>query len=181
MRDGVFNQLGKKFPKIELDKLGDGNWVFALSSRRLGISTWSLSKQLAEYFGVQEGVLITSVSDDSPAAKAGLRAGDVITAIDGDKVSSPGDITRTLGKKETGDVTLTVVRDHNTRTVTVSTEKNSNADIFKPGTTGPRTIVIPSLPDINITMPKIVIPSTPAINVTVPATTPRIRTRTIII
>jgi len=65
--------------------------------------------------------------------------------------------------------------------VTVTPEKNPNADIFKPGATGPRTIVIPSLPDINITMPKIVIPSTPAINVTVPATTPRIRTRTIII
>ena len=46
-----------------------------------------LTKQLADYFGITggKGVLVTSVTDDGPAAKAGVRAGDVITA-DGTKV-----------------------------------------------------------------------------------------------
>ncbi len=186
IHDGVFNQIGKDFPKIEWGKLGDENWVFALGNRRIGVSTQTLSKQLAEYFGVSEGVLITSVSENSPAAKAGLKAGDVITAIDGEKVDSPGDLTRAMSKKETGDVTLTVVRDRNSRTITVTPEKNPNGGVFKTGKLGSRTIVIPSVtvpdvPEINIRIPRIVVPATPAIDVTVPRRAPGARIRTVII
>src|SRR4051812_5991319 len=99
--DDVWKGIQKDWPKIETGNLGDfgdgGALVFALGNRRIGISTQSLSKQLAEFFGVKDGgVLITSVSENSPAAKAGLKAGDVITAIDGEKVDSPGDLTRAL-------------------------------------------------------------------------------------
>src|SRR6266404_736593 len=72
----------------------DKDMVFAVgNSRRIGVSTIELTKQLAEYFGITDGrgVLVTSVSADSPAAKAGIKAGDVITAIDGDKVETTGD------------------------------------------------------------------------------------------
>src|SRR5256714_4382610 len=168
---------------------GDGPMVWTLgANRRIGISTQSLSKQLADYFGVKDGgVLITSVSDNSPAAKAGLKAGDVITAIDGEKVTSPGDITRVLGKKETGDVSLTVVRDKNTRTVTVTPEKNPDQDLFMPGTLGARRIMVPSvkvrsIPPMKIEIPQIDIPATPPIEVTVPRRAPRvIRSRAVII
>ncbi|HXI23913.1 MAG TPA: PDZ domain-containing protein [Pyrinomonadaceae bacterium] len=168
---------------------GDGPMVWTLgANRRIGVSTQSLSKQLADYFGVKDGgVLITSVSDNSPAAKAGLKAGDVITAIDGEKVTSPGDITRVLGKKETGDVSLTVVRDKNTRTVTVTPEKNPNQDLFRPGTLGTRRITIPSvkvrsIPPMKIEIPQIDVPATPPIEVTVPRRAPRIiRSRSVII
>jgi serine protease Do len=168
---------------------GEGPLVWTLgANRRIGVSTQSLSKQLADYFGVKDGgVLITSVSDNSPAAKAGLKAGDVITAIDGEKVTSPGDISRVLGKKETGDVSLTVVRDKNTRTVTVTPEKNPNQDIFKPGSLGTRRIMIPSvkvrsIPPMKIEIPQIEIPATPPIEVTVPRRAPRIvRSRSVII
>jgi serine protease Do len=167
---------------------GNGPFVWTLgSNRRLGVSTQSLSGQLADYFGVKEGgALITSVSDNSPASKAGLKAGDVITAIDGDKVGSPGDLTRGLNKKETGDVTLTIIRNRNQQTITVTPEKNPNADIFKPGDmdglgiTIP-SIVIPTIPDINIRIPSITVPPTPPVNVTVPTRAPRVRTRTVII
>ena len=47
--------------------------------RRLGISVETLSPQLADYFGTKDGVLVTTVQSDSAAAKAGLKAGDVIT------------------------------------------------------------------------------------------------------
>jgi C-terminal processing protease CtpA/Prc len=168
---------------------GNGPFVWTLgSNRRLGISTESLSGQLADYFGVKDGgALITSVSENSPAAKAGLKAGDVIIAIDGEKVTSPGDITRGLNKKETGDVTLQVIHDRSQRTVTVTPEKNPNADLFKPGSMGTRrisipSIVVPTTPDINIRIPSITVPATPPIDVTVPARAPRVtRTRTVII
>src|SRR5206468_815448 len=104
IRDQVWSNL----PKM---KDGDGKFVFTMGSyRRIGVSTQQLTKQLADYFGVSEGLLITSVSENSAASKAGLKAGDVITAVDGEKVDSPGDVSRALNKKQDGSVTLTIVR-----------------------------------------------------------------------
>ena len=174
----------KNFPKD-----GDGNFVFAFgANRRIGISTQGLTKQLSDYFGAKDGgVLITSVTENSPAAKAGLKAGDVITAIDGEKVDSSGDISRAINKKQDGDVTLTVLRDHNTRTITLTPEKNPERTLIRPGTVGARRIVIPSVevpavPEMNIKIPSIVVPATPRIEVEVPAKAPRAqRARAVII
>jgi len=150
--------------------------------RRIGISTTQLTKQLAEYFGIgdSQGVLVTSVVDDSPAAKAGLKAGDVITAIDGDKVEDAGDLAQGINKKKDGDVTLTVIRNKNQRTITVTPKEESGSPSGTPQ--GVRTIVIPrvelgSIPEMNIRVPRIDLPNTPEINVTVPRTIkgPRVR------
>jgi serine protease Do len=182
INDEVWKGIDKDFPKIEmgnLGDLGDGNFVFAFGNRRIGVSTQTLSKQLADYFGVKDGgVLVTSVAENGPGAKAGLKAGDVITAIDGEKVTSPGEITRALDKKETGDVTLTVIRDKNMRTVTLTPEKTEHPNIFKTGTLGTGRIVTPSIvvPNLNIKLPRIVVPS---IDVTVPSRPAK--TRTVII
>ena len=191
---GVFRGIEPKdFPKIEgLTPRGDGNFIFAFgNNRRIGISTQQLTKQLADYFGVKEGVLITSLNEDSPAAKAGLKAGDIITAVDGEKVEGSGDVARAINKKEDGDVTLTVVRDKNQRTVKVTPTKaegpklpsgriSTNGRIIRAEMrdairTGVRTgrIVIPSIeiqtiPAINVTMPEIHLPVTPEINVELP-------------
>jgi len=139
-----------------------------------------LTKQLADYFGVKDGgTLITSVTENSPAAKAGLKAGDVITAVDGEKVTSSGDVTRAINKKEEGDVTLTIIRDRSTRTITLTPEKNPDRRLIRPGTVGTtRRIVIPrvEVPEINIQMPRIVVPAIPPIEVTVPRT-PRVTSR----
>jgi len=79
---------------------------------RLGVSTQSLTPELAEYFGVKEGVLVSSVSKESAAAKAGVKAGDVITSIDGRTVEDSRDLRRELWKNdEATEVTLGVVRD----------------------------------------------------------------------
>jgi membrane-associated protease RseP (regulator of RpoE activity) len=177
--DKLFKIDKNNFPKI---KDGDGNFVFSLGMhRRIGVSTQPLTKQLAEYFGVSEGILITSVTENSPAAKAGLKAGDVITAVDGEKVDSSGDVSRIINKKQEGSVSLTVVRDRNTRTITVTPEKqNLNSGDL-------RTIVVPRIeipivPAINVQVPQIVVPAVPAINVTIPRRAPRVgRTRTVII
>jgi len=181
IRDEILRGIGKDFPQINS---GDGNFVFSFGgNRRIGVSTETLTKQLAEYFGAKDGgVLITSVTENSPAAKAGLKAGDVITAIDGEKVDSAGDVSRVVNKKQEGEVSLTILRDHNTRTVNLTPEKKEPT-IVRPGTIGSRRIVIPSIKEMNIELPRIVVPATPRIEVNVPRRAPRVRTgaRTIII
>ncbi len=88
------------------------------NTRRLGITIEDLDTQLAEYFGVKEGVLVKSVAADSVGAKAGLKAGDVITAINGRKVYDASDVTRALERTEdSGDVTIDITRDKKTQTL----------------------------------------------------------------
>ena len=83
-----------------------------MTTGRLGITVDSLSDQLAGYFGTKDGVLVTSVTDNSSASKAGVKAGDIITAIDGTPVSSPSDLSRRTDRLDDGDeFTLDVVRD----------------------------------------------------------------------
>ena len=48
-----------------------------------------LSDQLAAYFGVKDGVLVSEVLENTPAASAGVKAGDVITAANGRVCSRP--------------------------------------------------------------------------------------------
>jgi C-terminal processing protease CtpA/Prc len=187
IRDDVFKGIEKSFPEMsEKDwpkmESGDGNFVFSMgANRRMGVGTQTLTKQLADYFGAKDGgVLITSVSENTPAAKAGLKAGDVITAVDGEKVDSSGDITRAINKKQDGEITLTVLRDHSNRTFTLTPEKSKEPLILRPGTMGTRRVVIPSIqvpavPAINVEIPRIVVPATPRIEVTVPRP-PRVRT-----
>src|SRR5687768_15504656 len=66
------------------------------SRTRLGVNVQSLRDDLPGYFGVESGVLVTSVRPDTPAAKAGLRTGDVITAVNGKPVSSTRDLISLL-------------------------------------------------------------------------------------
>lgn len=109
--------------------------LFGGSTRRIGVATNALSKQLADYFGVTHGVLVSSVEAGSPAEKAGLKAGDIVTEADGQKVEDADDLTRALSAKEEGEVTLTVVRDRKSRTVRVTPERRqAPRGLFTPGT-----------------------------------------------
>jgi len=181
IRDEVLRGIEKDFPQITS---GEGNLVFSFgANRRIGVSTQPLTKQLADHFGAKDGgLLITSVTENSPAAKAGLKAGDVITAVDGEKVDSAGDISRVINKKQEGEVSITILRDRNTRTINLTPEKREQPTILRPGTTGTRRVVIPSIqvpaiPEMNIEVPRIVIPATPKIEVNLPSIPPRARAR----
>jgi len=80
----------------------------------IGVTLTGLSKQLGEHFGVEKGrgALITEVEKDSPAEKAGLKAGDVIIEVDGDKIFDYDDVRDVIGDKDEGDtVAVTVMRD----------------------------------------------------------------------
>ena len=85
--------------------------VTPVNGATLGITLSPLSDQLASYFGVKQGVLVSSVTTDSPAAKAGIKAGDVITAVNGQSVSSSADVTRALRDKREETVDVAVTRD----------------------------------------------------------------------
>jgi len=77
----------------------------------LGVTVSPLTDQLASHFGVKQGVLVNAVTSDSPAAGAGVRAGDVLTAVNGQTVSSSADITRALRENRGETVDLAVTRD----------------------------------------------------------------------
>ena len=82
------------------------------SASQLGISVDELSPQLSEYFGAKEGVLVTTVRDNSNASRAGLKAGDVITSLNGGTVTTTADLRRRAQRLEGGDeFTLAIVRD----------------------------------------------------------------------
>jgi serine protease Do len=93
------------------------------SGRRIGVGITPLTKQLSEYFNVAGGVMISDVRADSPAAKAGLKAGDIIVEVEGREVKGEGDIIRAIGEKKEGDVGLTIVRQGNRQTIRVTPEK----------------------------------------------------------
>jgi serine protease Do len=172
--EGPKNFNWKEMPGFEGNVLAFGN------SRRIGVSTTSLTRQLADYFGVPdgEGVLVTSVAEDGPAAKAGIKAGDVITAIDGEKIDGAGDLSRGINKKKDGEVTLTIVRNKSQQTIRV-TPKDGDFPYGGPGTGSQmgRQIVIPRIelpviPEVNISLPRIQLPIIPEINIEIPRIKP---------
>ena len=94
--------------------------------RRLGASLETLDDQLAQYFGVKEGVLVRSVEKDSAAEHAGLKAGDVITAVNGRQVYEAGDVNRSLVRSDnSGEFTMEVVRDRKTQSLKGKLESRS--------------------------------------------------------
>jgi C-terminal processing protease CtpA/Prc len=96
---------------------------------RLGVQVQLLNDQLAEYFGVKDGgVLVSRVTADSPAAKAGLKAGDVITKVNGAAVKDAGDLMEAIGEvKDDGAVTIDILRDKKASTVKATVEKPTAA------------------------------------------------------
>jgi S1-C subfamily serine protease len=101
---------------------------------RLGARLQPLNGQLAEYFGAKEGVLVASVDDDSPAAKAGLKAGDVIVSVNGRAVNDTRDITQEIRNAEDGkEVELGVLRDRQSLTLKAQIpERRSNRRYTRP-------------------------------------------------
>jgi serine protease Do len=93
-------------------------------SGMLGVEAEGLNPQLAEFFGVKEGVLVRSVVKDSPAEKGGLKAGDVITKIGETKVTSPrevGNALRSLSSRK--NVPVHLIRNKQETTVSVSLDE----------------------------------------------------------
>jgi len=96
----------------------------------LGITGQDLSGQLGKYFGAPdgEGVLITNVESNSPAAKAGLEAGDVITKVDGNRVRTLAELRDQLrGKRQATTVVLSVLRKGSEMSVNIEPRRGRSA------------------------------------------------------
>jgi len=89
---------------------GPDNFVFSTGRGRLGVNVQELTPELAAYFGVKDGLLVNAVQADTPAAKAGIKAGDVIGSVNGKAVITPAELVKELADKE-GEVTVGLTRD----------------------------------------------------------------------
>jgi serine protease Do len=94
----------------------------------LGIEGESVDSQLARYFGVKRGVLIRSVEKGSPAEKAGLKAGDVVTAIGGHEVSVPRDVSSFLRSAHYPRKTIAVALTRDRKPITVQIPVSENRE-----------------------------------------------------
>ncbi|HEX9981960.1 MAG TPA: PDZ domain-containing protein [Thermoanaerobaculia bacterium] len=93
------------FRSTEPGAPGDAFTFFAGKRAVLGITTVEMSSELREHFGAAKdsGVLVSTVEDGSPADKAGIRVGDVVTAIDGKEIDSVWGLRAALKDKKNGD------------------------------------------------------------------------------
>jgi serine protease Do len=132
------NQFSFQTPEIHIPQINitpdmmapfnNRSFAFMLDKPTLGITGDELTSQLAGYFGVKQGkgVLVSEVVMGSPAAKAGLKAGDIIVAVDGKDVATVGELRKALEIKsgdEKRKLNLTVVRDRHEQTIPVELER----------------------------------------------------------
>jgi Do/DeqQ family serine protease len=106
--------------KVAMDLLQKGD----VSRAWIGVSYQELTPELASSFGVQRtrGALVNEVMANGPAAKAGIRAGDIITDIQGREVREGRDLLRAVLQYPVGEkLAVTVLRDGGTQKITVTT------------------------------------------------------------
>jgi serine protease Do len=92
----------------------------------LGVTIQDLKGNLAEYYGVQDksGVLVASVVSGDPADRAGIQPNDIITEVEGKKVTTSRDLTNLAAKLDVGDTAkVTVLRDGRQKTFDVKVGK----------------------------------------------------------
>jgi C-terminal processing protease CtpA/Prc len=84
---------------------------------QIGVGITQLNEQLAKYFGVDSGILISYVRPDTPGSKAGLKAGDVITHVNDVPVRGAVTAIRVIDDNKDRDITLRIVRNRKDQTV----------------------------------------------------------------
>ncbi|MGH9403633.1 MAG: PDZ domain-containing protein [Terriglobia bacterium] len=106
-------------PRIQMPQF---HFDFGFPKYRLGIEVESLSPQLATYFRVAQGkgVLVTEVEANSPAAKAGLKAGDCIVKVGSTEVASVSDLMHALNDAAKPAIDLSIVRSGQEQTLSAT-------------------------------------------------------------
>jgi serine protease Do len=92
----------------------------------LGVGIQDLTGELADYYGLkdQKGVLVTQVFKDDPADKAGIRVNDIVTAIDGQPVTTGRELSKIVASTAVGKKTrIDFLRDGKPKNVTVTLTK----------------------------------------------------------
>jgi serine protease Do len=116
----------------------------------LGISMDNLTPEKAEFFGLKkgEGVIVTEVATGSPAAKAGLKANDIVVAANGTPVKNMTELRRLVGSMHPGDkAELECIRDG--KSLTFSARVTARPDEAAAEATEPDEKVTPELALLN--------------------------------
>jgi serine protease Do len=124
------------------DQLKDRGYV---SRGWLGVAIQDMNQPLAKSFGLKkpDGALVADVTPDSPAARAGIKAGDVILSFNGKPITRSGDLPPLVGATHDGaKVPVKILRESKTRTLQVQVGKLDDADQprlskVSPGTDSP--------------------------------------------
>lgn len=105
----------------------------------LGVSIQDITPDLAESFKLKDtkGVIVPDVSPDSAAAKAGLKAGDIVVAFDGQPVEKAAEFQRRVAMRKPGsEVEITVLRDGKKQTLTAKLEEKPSDEQLAANTKG---------------------------------------------
>lgn len=127
IRDGKVISAGDAEGRAVIERL------FA-SRAFIGVSLSNLSPELREHFGAPKdaGVIVESVQDDSPAARAGIRVGDIVLSVDGKDVKSSADLRMALRDKKEGDsVRIDLLRGRARQTVVASVKERETPRIMQ--------------------------------------------------
>jgi C-terminal processing protease CtpA/Prc len=106
------------------------------SRKYIGVYLEELNRELSAFFGVKEGIglIVSKVSEDSPADKAGLQVGDVIVKADGERVESVRELSELVQDKEKGDtVEIEFFRDKKRKSIKVEIEEEEKSQYFSFG------------------------------------------------
>jgi hypothetical protein len=121
--------------RVKRISIGRSPCVFISSSRQrgtLGVHLMDLTPELRTHFGApaDAGVIVSKVLKDSPAAKAGIEVGDILTAIDGEEVSTSREVARTIRRKSEGDVVeVELRRNRSSKKVNATIEERQRSEI----------------------------------------------------
>ncbi len=132
--DDFFDFFGFGDDKPEEDERKDeedGNVIPSQNKAFLGIAGTDVTEDYSSYLNMPSGVYITQVTADSPAAKAGVKAGDVITNVDNQAILSMEGLRSYIGTKQPGDVISIVLQrkgdngEYTTMTVSATLVENT--------------------------------------------------------
>jgi serine protease Do len=123
-RSGGFMGISFAIPMDEAMRVSEQLRASGRVSRgRIGVQIAPVTKEVAESIGLgkAQGVLVRGVEEGSPAEKAGIEAGDIITRFDGKPIEKPADLPRAVGNTKPGSqVSLTVFRRGTTKDLKVT-------------------------------------------------------------
>jgi predicted metalloprotease with PDZ domain len=124
-----------------------------------GLNLSSIDADLGRYFGTDKGALLIRASD----ALAGLKSGDVITAVDGRMVESPRDVMRALGAKDAGEkLKVRILRNRAAQDVEITVPEGRPLDFLPPPPPAPPTPPAPPAPANGAPPPPPAPPAPPA-------------------
>jgi len=110
LRDSLMRAFPRGLPRV-FGEGGMGPFLYEFGPRSLaGAEFAEMNEGLGRYFRTSEGLLVLQVAPESPAARAGLEAGDVVVQADGQEVERLGDLREAFAKAEDRQVRLTVLR-----------------------------------------------------------------------